>query len=99
MIRQVQERLYNLNYEIGVLNGQMTEEARKAIREWQKNVEREPTGELARRTGVPTPPCAPTLGQAMDVALSQCRTQAKQPEACASAPRSAPTAVTNTEAG
>jgi hypothetical protein len=24
----------------------------------------------------------PTLGQAMDLALSQCRTQAKKPEAC-----------------
>jgi hypothetical protein len=31
VIRQVQERLYNLNYEIGVLNGQMTEETRNAI--------------------------------------------------------------------
>ena len=46
VIREVQERLYNLNYEIGVLNGQMTEETRNAIREWQRNVKREPTGAL-----------------------------------------------------
>ena len=49
VIREVQERLYNLNYEIGVLNGQMTEETRNAIREWQRNVKREPTGELSER--------------------------------------------------
>jgi uncharacterized protein DUF4189/putative peptidoglycan binding protein len=160
VIREVQERLYNLNYEIGVLNGQMTEETRNAIRDWQRNVEREPTGELTdeelsqlRSAHLPTTWGAlayaargasaavwnrpsrqeavsaaladcharagrdnckvvtaaekgcgalgfymgtvhrmthwgayaivrPTLGQAMDLALSQCRTQAKKPEAC-----------------
>jgi Domain of unknown function (DUF4189)/Putative peptidoglycan binding domain len=62
VIREVQERLYNLNYEIGVLNGQMTEETRNAITEWQKNVKREPTGELndaelsqLRSARLPTP--------------------------------------------
>jgi hypothetical protein len=33
VIREVQERLYNLNYEIGVLNGEMTEATRNAIRD------------------------------------------------------------------
>ena len=46
VIREVQERLYNLNYEIGILNGQMTQETRNAIRQWQTNVNHEPTGEL-----------------------------------------------------
>jgi len=160
VIREVQERLYNLNYEIGVLNGQMTEETRNAIRQWQKNVEHEPTGDLTeeelsqlRNARLPTTWGAlayaargasavvwnrpsrqeavsaaladcharagrdsckvvtaaesgcgalgyymgtvrratywgayaivrPTLGQAMDLALSQCREQAKKPEAC-----------------
>jgi len=160
VIREVQERLYNLNYEIGVLNGQMTEETRNAIRQWQKNVEHEPTGDLTeeelsqlRNARLPTTWGAlayaargasavvwnrpsrqeavsaaladcharagrdsckvvtaaesgcgalgyymgtvrratywgayaivrPTLGQAMDLALNECRRQAKTPEAC-----------------
>jgi hypothetical protein len=160
VIREVQERLYNLNYEIGVLNGYMTDETRNAIREWQKNVQHEPTGELSeeelnqlRNARLPTTWGAlayaargasavvwsrpsrqeavsaaladcharagrdnckvvtaaetgcgalgfymgtvhrtthwgayaivrPTLGQAMDLALSQCRELAKKPEAC-----------------
>jgi hypothetical protein len=160
VIREVQERLYNLNYEIGVLNGQMSEETRNAIRDWQRNVSREPTGELTdeelkqlRSARLPTTWGAlayaargasavvwnrpsrqeavsaaladcharagrdnckvvtaaetgcgalgfymgtvrrtthwgayaivrPTLGQAMDLALSECRAQAKKPEAC-----------------
>jgi len=160
VIREVQERLYNLNYEIGVLNGQMTEETRNAIREWQRNVKREPTGALTdeelsqlRSARLPTTWGAlayaargasavvwnrpsrqeavsaaladcharanrdsckvataagsgcgalgfytgtvhrtthwgayaivrPTLGQAMDLALSECRAQVKRPEAC-----------------
>ena len=47
VIREVQEKLYNLNYDISVLNGQMNEETRTAIREWQTNVKHEPTGELS----------------------------------------------------
>ena len=43
VIREVQEKLYNLNYDISVLNGQMNEETRTAIREWQTNVKHEPT--------------------------------------------------------
>ncbi|HEY7084661.1 MAG TPA: DUF4189 domain-containing protein [Hyphomicrobiaceae bacterium] len=160
VIREVQERLYNLNYEIGVLNGEMTEATRNAIRDWQRNVKREPTGELTdeelsqlRGARLPTTWGAlayaargasavvwnrpsrqeaasaaladcharagrdnckvvtaaesgcgalgfymgmvhrtthwgayaivrPTLGQAMDLALSECRSQAKTPEAC-----------------
>jgi peptidoglycan hydrolase-like protein with peptidoglycan-binding domain len=46
VVREVQERLYNLNYEISVLNGQLSEETRTAIRDWQKNTKHEPTGEL-----------------------------------------------------
>jgi hypothetical protein len=160
VIREVQERLYNLNYEIGVRNGQMSEETRNAIRQWQKNVKHEPTGELTdaelaqlRSARLPTTWGAlayaargassvvwnrpsrqeavsaaladcharagrdsckvltaaeagcgalgfymgtvrrtthwgayaivrPTLGQAMDLALSECRRQAAKPEAC-----------------
>jgi uncharacterized protein DUF4189/putative peptidoglycan binding protein len=160
VVREVQERLYNLNYEISVLNGQLTEETRSAIRDWQKNIKREPTGELTedelaelRNTRIPSTwgalayaargasavvwnrpsrqeavsaaladcharagraeckvvtaaesACGalgfysgtvrrtmywgaygivrPTLGQAMDLALSACREQAKRPEAC-----------------
>jgi Domain of unknown function (DUF4189) len=158
VIREVQERRYNLNYEFGVLNGQMTEETRNAIREW--HVKLEATGELndaelsqLRSPRLPTTWGAlayaaqgasavvwnrpsrqeavraaladcharagrdsckvvtaagagcgalgfymgtvrrtthwgayaivrPTLGQAMDLALSECRGQAKKPEAC-----------------
>ena len=47
MLREVQERLYNFNYEIGVLSGQMTEETHNAIWAWQRYVKRAPTGELA----------------------------------------------------
>ena len=48
VIREIQERLYNLNYDISVLNGQLTEETRSAIRDWQKNTKHEPTGELTQ---------------------------------------------------
>ena len=48
VVREIQERLYNLNYDISVLNGQLTEETRSAIRDWQKNSKREPTGELTQ---------------------------------------------------
>jgi peptidoglycan hydrolase-like protein with peptidoglycan-binding domain len=160
VVREVQERLYNLNYDISVLNGQLTEETRSAIRGWQKSAKREPTGELTedelielRNTRIPTTwgalayaargasavvwnrpsrqeavsaaltdcharagrdeckvmtaidaSCGalgfymgtvrrttywgayaivrPTLGQAMDLALTTCREQAKRPEAC-----------------
>jgi peptidoglycan hydrolase-like protein with peptidoglycan-binding domain len=159
-VREVQERLYNLNYEISVLNGQVTDETRKAIRDWQNNTKRPVTGDLThdelaslRGARVPTTWGAlayaargasavvwnrpsrqeavsaamsdcrakgggnnckvltaaengcgalgfytgrvrgtthwgayaivrPTLAQATDQALSECRRQAKQPEAC-----------------
>lgn len=61
VIREVQERLYNLNYDIEVVNGQLTQETRKALREWQSGARREATGELAeddlealRNTPLPT---------------------------------------------
>ena len=160
VVREIQERLYNLNYTISVLNGQLTEETRSAIRDWQKSAKREPTGELTedelaelRNTRIPSTWGAlayaargasavvwsrpsrqeavsaaltdcharagrdeckvvtaiesncgalgfymgtvrrttywgafavirPTLGQAMDLALSTCREQARRPEAC-----------------
>jgi Domain of unknown function (DUF4189)/Putative peptidoglycan binding domain len=160
VVREVQERLYNLNYEISVLNGQLTEETRSAIRDWQTNTKREATGQLTedeltelRNARIPNTwgalayaargasavvwsrpsrqeavsaaltdcraragrdnckvvtaaesACGalgfytgnvrrttywgayaivrPTLGQAMDLALSECREQAKRPEAC-----------------
>jgi hypothetical protein len=46
VVREVQERLYNLNYDISVLNGQMTPETRQAIRDWQSNTRRESTGDM-----------------------------------------------------
>ena len=46
VVREVQERLYNLNYDISVLTGQMNEETRKAIRDWQRIVKHEPTGDM-----------------------------------------------------
>jgi hypothetical protein len=160
VVREVQERLYNLNYEISVLSGQLTEETRSAIRDWQTNTKHEATGDLTedeltelRNVRLPTTwgalayaargasavvwsrpsrqeavgaaltdcraragrdnckvvtaaesACGalgfytgnvrrttywgayaivrPTLGQAMDLALTQCREQAKRPEAC-----------------
>src|SRR5689334_21142089 len=48
VVREVQEKLYNLNYDISVLNGQMNEETRNAIRLWQSKNKREPTGDLAK---------------------------------------------------
>jgi peptidoglycan hydrolase-like protein with peptidoglycan-binding domain len=47
VIREIQEKLYNLNYDISVLNGQMNEETRNAIKEWQTKNKHEPTGDLA----------------------------------------------------
>jgi peptidoglycan hydrolase-like protein with peptidoglycan-binding domain len=46
VIREVQERLYNLNYDIGVINGRLTEETRNAIRQWQNNMQRPPKGDM-----------------------------------------------------
>jgi peptidoglycan hydrolase-like protein with peptidoglycan-binding domain len=45
-VREVQERLYNLNYEISTINGHLTEETRTAIREWQTNRRRTATGDM-----------------------------------------------------
>ena len=45
VIREVQERLYNLNYDLSI-NGQLDEATRKAIREWQTNTRREPRGDM-----------------------------------------------------
>jgi len=47
IIREVQERLYNLNYDIQLVNGQMTQETRKALSDWQGNNQRAVTGELS----------------------------------------------------
>ena len=46
VIREVQERLYNLNYEIGPINGRLTDETRTAIRQWQSNMRRPQTGDM-----------------------------------------------------
>ncbi len=158
-IREVQDRLYNLNYQVGARNGRTSEDLRKAIRQWQENVKEPTTGDmteaqlaLLRRARVPTTwgaiayfakgasstvwnrstreaaesealaacrknaggtcsvvtaadkGCAalgfynavvsgkqywgayaivrPTLGQATDGALTECRQRAKQPTAC-----------------
>jgi peptidoglycan hydrolase-like protein with peptidoglycan-binding domain len=46
VIREVQERLYNLNYDVGAINGRVSEETRRAIRDWQSNIGRTPTGDM-----------------------------------------------------
>ena len=46
VIREVQERLYNLNYDIGAINGRLTEETRNAIRQWQNNMQRPQKGDM-----------------------------------------------------
>lgn len=158
-IREVQNLLFNLNYQIGSRNGQLTSQTREAIRKWQENVKLPISGDmtesqlaLLRRAQLPTiwgalayhtkgatattwnrpsreiaesealaecrkrarTTCSvltvaskicgalgfynavvggrqhwgvyasirPTLGQATDNALSECRRQAKQPNAC-----------------
>jgi len=158
-IREVQERLYNLNYQIANRNGRMNDQTREAIRQWQSNIKQPVTGDVSvaqlavlRRAVLPTTwgalayyskgasstvwnrptreiaerealaacrknagaPCQvlsvankicgalgfynavvsgrqhwgayasvrPTLGQATEHALSECRKQAKQPNAC-----------------
>jgi hypothetical protein len=158
-IREVQDLLYKLNYQIGPQNGRLTSQTRDAIRKWQSNVKLPETGvmtashlALLRRAPLPTTwgalayftkgasatvwnrpsreiaerealaecrknasaPCKvfavarnicaalgfynavasgrqhwgvyasvrPTLGQATDHALSECRRQAKRPNAC-----------------
>jgi peptidoglycan hydrolase-like protein with peptidoglycan-binding domain len=159
IIREVQDRLYNLNYTITTRNGRMNQQTRDAIRQWQTNVKQPVSGDMSvaqlallRRAQLPTTwgsiayfskgasstvwnrptreiaerealaacrknagaPCQvlsvanricgalgfynavvsgkqhwgayasvrPTLGQATDHALSECRRQAKQPNAC-----------------
>lgn len=158
IIREVQDRLYNLNYQIAPRNGRMNDQTREAIRQWQTNVKQpvgvmtvsqlallrraqlpatwgsiayfskgasstvwnRPTREIAEREALAAcrksagSPCQvlsvankicgalgfynavvsgqqhwgayasvrPTLGQATDHALSECRRQAKQPSAC-----------------
>ena len=46
VVREVQERLYNLNYDIASINGRLTDDTRKAIREWQANTGRPQTGDM-----------------------------------------------------
>jgi len=158
IVREVQDRLYNLNYMIATRNGRMNDQTREAIRQWQTNVKQplgvmtvsqlallrsaqlpatwgsiayfskgasstvwnRPTREIAEREALAAcrknagAPCQvlsvankicgalgfynavvsgqqhwgayasvrPTLGQATDHALSECRKQAKQPNAC-----------------
>lgn len=158
-IREVQDLLYKLNYQVGPQSGRLTSQTRDAIRKWQSNVKLPETGDmtvsqlaLLRRAPLPTTwgalayftkgasatvwnrpsreiaerealaecrknagatcqvlgvarnICAalgfynaviggrqhwgvyasvrPTLGQATDHALSECRRQAKRPNAC-----------------
>lgn len=159
IIREVQDRLYNLNYTITTRNGRMNDETREQIRQWQTNIKQPVTGDvsvaqlsLLRRAVLPTnwgsiayfskgasstvwnrptreiaeqealaacrksagAPCKvlsvankicgalgfynavvggrqhwgayvsvrPTLGQANEHALSQCKEKARQPNAC-----------------
>lgn len=46
VIREVQERLYALNYAIKVVNGQLSKETREAISAWQQVVRRPITGDM-----------------------------------------------------
>lgn len=45
-IRDVQNRLYNLNYTLRSRNGRLTPETRAAIRKWQENVKQPVTGDM-----------------------------------------------------
>ncbi len=60
-IREVQAKLYNLNYSVGPQTGALTNETREAIRQWQANVKKPVTGDmtasdvsLLRSASVPT---------------------------------------------
>lgn len=46
LVRQAQEMLYNLNYDVGPVDGEMTEKTRAAILKYQQNTETEETGVL-----------------------------------------------------
>lgn len=46
VIREVQERLYALNYAVKVINGQLSKETREAISAWQQVVRRPITGDM-----------------------------------------------------
>ncbi len=46
LVRQAQELLYNLNYDIGEVDGQLSEKTRGAILKYQQNVEIKETGSL-----------------------------------------------------
>ena len=48
-IREVQDLLYNLNYQVGRRNGRMTSETREAIRQWQTNLKLEVTGDVTEQ--------------------------------------------------
>ncbi|MDX2201754.1 MAG: DUF4189 domain-containing protein [Hyphomicrobiaceae bacterium] len=48
IIREVQERLYALNYGIKVINGQLSRETREAISAWQRVVKRPTTGDMTQ---------------------------------------------------
>jgi hypothetical protein len=61
IVREVQEKLYNLNYQIPIVNGVMGDRTRDAIRRWQTLTRREATGFLTpdqfvalRNTKIPT---------------------------------------------
>lgn len=61
IIREVQDRLYNLNYQIAPRDGRMNNQTREAIRKWQANVKQPVTGDMSvaqlallRRARLPT---------------------------------------------
>jgi len=45
-IKEVQSRLYNLNYTLATFDGRLNEDTRKAIREWQQKVNQPVTGSI-----------------------------------------------------
>lgn len=47
-IREVQAKLYNLNYTVGAQNGALTNETRDAIRQWQSNIKKPVTGDMTQ---------------------------------------------------
>lgn len=61
VIREVQDRLYNLNYQIASRNGRMNDQTREAIRQWQTNIKQPVSGDVSvaqlailRRANLPT---------------------------------------------
>ena len=48
-IREVQTKLFNLNYQVRTFSGQMNDDTRRAIREWQQKIGQPATGDITQQ--------------------------------------------------